>query len=426
MEDDDVAFAVLYGGSLMKDNDGTWGFANYKSRATSISKRCTKAELEDEIYECIELDRNKHQIRMKFIYEGCVQKVDPMEIRRDKDVKTYLALLRSSTIRPPLYVEVIAKVSVGPMGAGNRTFHGTGCAPANVSDQLSRTRPSFDVPPTVGDVCDNSQVPETHHHQGVFSKIVAPETWVRDHGPEHDGRNDVELDGDHDKDVHAEMNEDHEPEDDGDDVGLDDVELDGELQDNDKDVEAEDVYHAVSSKVYRTRWSDIISSKFTGNGGIEVGQLFNNKKELQSRVSIHCIRANKEFKVKRSTTARYEVECLEKTCKWRLRARKVKGVEIFYITCFDDVHTCTLEVVDRKHRNANTWIIGQYVKSKCEGMSPAYKPKEIQHDIEEQFGVKISYDKAWRIRRLIMSNQKVPPPKRTRGQAENAAHIVPN
>ena len=61
-----------------------------------------------------------------------------------------------------------------------------------------------------------------------------------------------------------------------------------------------------------------------------------------------CIVQNKEFKVKRSTTDRYEVACLlEDTCPWYLRATKTKGADLFIVKAFLTEHKCTLEIPHR-------------------------------------------------------------------------------
>lgn len=371
MGDDDVAFAILYDGSFVRKDNGAWEYANYKSKTTSVGKGCTKSELEDEIYECLEVDQNENQIILKYIYTQCCMNLEPMEIRRDRDVRTFLVVVRSSTTRTPLCVEVIPKVQQFALDDG--------------SDRLSCACASTNVRSTVGDALCNNQVPETQDHQDIFPKTVVPETKLGDRESE--------------VDVGLELH----------DVGCNDVELDGGLQDNNNDVHTEmkkDVYHATSSRVYRRRWMDVLSSKkFISKDSIVAGQIFQNKKELQSKLGIHCMHANKEFKVKRSTTERYEVECLENTCNWRLRAAKLYGEELFIIKMFDDVHTCSLEVMQREHKQASSRLIGQCIKAKYKGNPCVYKPKEIQHEIQQQFGVKISYYKAWKARALIMSNK---------------------
>ena len=65
---DHIGIAVAYDGFLVRLDDRTWEYSNYKTKVTSIPKGCTKSELEDEIYECLEVDRNAFDIKMKFVY----------------------------------------------------------------------------------------------------------------------------------------------------------------------------------------------------------------------------------------------------------------------------------------------------------------------------------------------------------------------
>ena len=122
----------------MRLEDGTWEYANYKTEATSITNKCTKFVLEDEIYECLEVDRNAYHIKMKFLYGRALQAVEPVEIKRDKDVRTFISEVKHAPIRPILYVELIP-----------------------ISLQLNQ---SSHVCPTIPPTCDalyDTQVPKT-------------------------------------------------------------------------------------------------------------------------------------------------------------------------------------------------------------------------------------------------------------------------
>ena len=66
---------------------------------------------------------------------------------------------------------------------------------------------------------------------------------------------------------------------------------------------------------------------------IAIGDIFNSKEELKTKISMLCIEKNKEFKVKRSTTKRYEIACLD-TCPWFLRAIKAKDANLFIVKAF--------------------------------------------------------------------------------------------
>ena len=87
---DHIGIAIAYDGLLVRLEDGTWEYANYKTEVTSIPNRCTKSILEDEIYECLEVDRNAYHIKIKFLYGRASQAIEPVEIKRDKNVRTFI------------------------------------------------------------------------------------------------------------------------------------------------------------------------------------------------------------------------------------------------------------------------------------------------------------------------------------------------
>ncbi|XP_050111795.1 uncharacterized protein LOC126590369 [Malus sylvestris] len=134
------------------------------------------------------------------------------------------------------------------------------------------------------------------------------------------------------------------------------------------------------------------------DGDIMVGQLYSSKKELQKQLAMIAMRKNYEFKVERSTKDRLEIRCVDHNCKWRLHATKLQVSEFFEVRKFETNHSCSLDVVQRDHRQASSSVVGQFIKSKYEGASRVYRPKDIIEDMRAQVGVNMSYEKAWRAR----------------------------
>ena len=73
-----IRIAIAYDELLVRLEDETWEYANYKIEVTSIPNRYTKSVLEDEIYECLEVDWNGYHIKMKLLYGRALQAVEPM------------------------------------------------------------------------------------------------------------------------------------------------------------------------------------------------------------------------------------------------------------------------------------------------------------------------------------------------------------
>ncbi|KAL6179238.1 hypothetical protein ACLB2K_050754 [Fragaria x ananassa] len=154
------------------------------------------------------------------------------------------------------------------------------------------------------------------------------------------------------------------------------------------------------------------------NEDILVGQLYPSKKALKQHLGMLAIRKNYEFKVKRSTSDRFEVGCLDPSCKWRLRAVKLQELTYFEVRKFHNEHSCSLDIMHRDHRQASSSLIGQFVKSKFEGgTSRIYRPRDIIDDACVQLGVNMGYNKAWRAREAALEI--------ARGSPEGSFAILP-
>ena len=97
---------------------------------------------------------------------------------------------------------------------------------------------------------------------------------------------------------------------------------------------------------------------------------------------------------------------LEDTCPWYLRATKTKGADLFIVKAFFTEHKCTLEIPHREHKQATSRIIGECIKSKSkfEGIARVDTPKEIQADVHQRFGVKLSYFKACKSKECALNS----------------------
>ncbi|KAK1571076.1 hypothetical protein Q3G72_011620 [Acer saccharum] len=136
-----------------------------------------------------------------------------------------------------------------------------------------------------------------------------------------------------------------------------------------------------------------------GNIDIEMGGLYHCKKQLRLHLGMVAMTKKFQYHVKRSTTDRFEAACIHNHCKWRIRATKLKNSDYFEVKRYDASHLCNeLQNTGGDHRQASSWIIGHYIKSKFEGVGCNYRPKEIIADIHKLLGLNISYEKAWRAR----------------------------
>ena len=80
------------------------------------------------------------------------------------------------------------------------------------------------------------------------------------------------------------------------------------------------------------------------------------------------------------------------------------------------VHSCSLEFLNRDHRQAKSWVVGELIKSKFKGPGRIYKPRDIIEDMRQDYGINMSYEKAWRARENAY--------ERVRGSPEESYNLL--
>ncbi|KAK3200582.1 hypothetical protein Dsin_023997 [Dipteronia sinensis] len=150
---------------------------------------------------------------------------------------------------------------------------------------------------------------------------------------------------------------------------------------------------------------------------VGVGDLFPSKEELHMKISLLVIANHFQFKVNRSTKSLLVLSCRVEDCKWRVRATKLQDCESFRVRKYQPEHTCSLDTLHFDHRQTSSKLIGHCIKSKFEGTSQSYRPKDIIEDINKQCGMTFSYNKAWRAREVALGL--------ARGSPEDSFSILP-
>ncbi|GMN59507.1 hypothetical protein TIFTF001_028596 [Ficus carica] len=98
---------------------------------------------------------------------------------------------------------------------------------------------------------------------------------------------------------------------------------------------------------------------------MRINCIFENKKLLQYHFHHDAMSKHYQFKVKRSNSTLLHVICIDNEgCPWQLRVTRMRGSELFVVKRYNDVHTCSIEIVQRHHRQAKSWMIGECVKAK--------------------------------------------------------------
>ncbi|KAK9064097.1 hypothetical protein SSX86_017969 [Deinandra increscens subsp. villosa] len=127
-----------------------------------------------------------------------------------------------------------------------------------------------------------------------------------------------------------------------------------------------------------------------------VGRIFKNKEELKLELSLLAVKECFEFKVKRSNRERYAVVCVSDNCQWELRSNAYKGTEAFHVNHFNTVHTCSSTELHPRNRNANKKALGHIIKEQIKNCNRVYRGGEIVKDINQRFGINISYKQGMR------------------------------
>ncbi|XP_038719964.1 uncharacterized protein LOC120012596 [Tripterygium wilfordii] len=148
--------------------------------------------------------------------------------------------------------------------------------------------------------------------------------------------------------------------------------------------------------------SNTIDLNSESSDTFDVGVIFTNKKELHKHISLYAIKKNFQFRVTRSTKSLLVVECLASGCQWRMRGIKLKETELFLVKKFNDTYTCSLEFVNHGHKQASGRVIGDCIRARYEGVGRVYRPNDIIQDIRREYGINITYDKAWRARECAL------------------------
>ncbi|KAH0653220.1 hypothetical protein KY289_030898 [Solanum tuberosum] len=104
---------------------------------------------------------------------------------------------------------------------------------------------------------------------------------------------------------------------------------------------------------------------------IKKGQLYMNKEILQDVLNHIAIKENFQFKVKRSSTTRYYLVCVDDQCSWYFKSSSLNNSNIFK-------------------------FVGGLITSNVDDPKTIYTPADIQRDIRNQYGVDLNYMKAWR------------------------------
>ncbi|KAG0488869.1 hypothetical protein HPP92_007680 [Vanilla planifolia] len=126
-----------------------------------------------------------------------------------------------------------------------------------------------------------------------------------------------------------------------------------------------------------------------------VGQPFDSSKEFREALHKYAIAKGFVYKFIKSEGPRVTVVCSAKDCPWRIHASKSSANQDFTIKKMNDTHICERENSKQSHRLATQSWVASVIKEKLR-QTPDYKPRDIANDLQREYGLRLSYHRAWR------------------------------
>ncbi|KAL0536875.1 hypothetical protein IC582_025838 [Cucumis melo] len=331
-----VRILVRYGGAW---DEGRKKYEGGVLKGIVIPKEIAHKDLQYELYDLVEVDPTKFDKKIRCIYEIKGEKeAPPFELSNDRDLKFYI--LSENPLEVPLYLS-FEPTSNQSMKVLNKDYNSV-----SGSNQVQNLNPH---PPIGMDTLDEDAVDIGEVQESVEMYNELFDIPKQRDAPTKDCKGKGKVD-----------------------------------------------YRSSSQKL-KTKGSGWSEESSTSEE-LDVGQIFFCKRDLSMRLSVLAMNKNFQFVVKKSTKEVFFVRCIDKKCGWRLRAVRLKDSNIFKIKKYVKVHSCSLEFLNRDHRQAKSWVVGELIKSKFKGPGRIYKQRDIIEDMRQDYGINMSYEKAWRAR----------------------------
>ena len=134
-----------------------------------------------------------------------------------------------------------------------------------------------------------------------------------------------------------------------------------------------------------------------------VHQTYDSKKDLIFALCLKATREGFSFVTKKSSKNRFQANCKEKDCNWRLYAKSLLDNGLFEIRKFNDIHNCSRLQIHPNHKHANSQVLGTIMyKIMGNTKSKYWKPNEISRDLGALLKITISYKQAWLAKQYAM------------------------
>ncbi|GJT18654.1 hypothetical protein Tco_0828021 [Tanacetum coccineum] len=140
----------------------------------------------------------------------------------------------------------------------------------------------------------------------------------------------------------------------------------------------------------------ILINDYKLSNGFAKHYTFDDKESCIYEIALKCLKEGFQFKVLKSCTIRYGVECVQPDCYWYIFTRKIKKATKWRVTNINDKHTCSKTQFNPYHRNVSSKLLGQVILPKVKDVTRVYRPKDKAHNVNMEWNVHVSYKQAWR------------------------------
>lgn len=135
-----------------------------------------------------------------------------------------------------------------------------------------------------------------------------------------------------------------------------------------------------------------------GNTSIHKGKIFKHKDQMKKELGVYAMKNHFWYRVKRSTTTRYEASCRYLNCQWLVRAVKKRHGTYWYVIVYRDTHTCKVKNYGCEFTQVSAYIVGELYAQRFADPGCKIRANDIISEMGSQHGVHLLYNKANRAR----------------------------
>ncbi|CAH9091310.1 unnamed protein product [Cuscuta europaea] len=128
----------------------------------------------------------------------------------------------------------------------------------------------------------------------------------------------------------------------------------------------------------------------------EEGLIYINRDEFKRALKMYAIKNHFQYKAHKTNKKYFAAKCLHENCCWEIRSKQTGTLGRFIVVKFIQTHSCRLEVRLTDQRHATSSLVADCIKSKLVDPKTSYNAMDVQRDMLEEYGIEISYLKAWR------------------------------